>query len=797
MADLLLELFSEEIPARMQAKAEADLGAALEKALGEAGLSWKTLDTASGPRRLTVFIDGLSERSADVKEERKGPKTDAPEKAIEGFMRGAGITDISQAEIRSDPKKGDFYVAVIETPGRDAVDIIAEAVPAIIRDFHWPKSMRWAKGDLRWVRPLQRITCVLDGKVVPFEVDGIASGNEVEGHRVHGRGPVRINDRKKYENWLENEGHVRITRDARREVILKGIEAVCKKAGLVWVEDKGLLEEVVGLAEWPVVVLGDMDPAFLDLPPEVITLSMRTHQKYFAVSDAKTGKLAPNFIVVANIAAADGGKKIAEGNARVLSARLEDARFFWELDKAKPLDEMAEKLSTIAFKAELGSLGDKVERVAALARELAPKVGADPDLTERAARLAKADLVSEMVGEFPELQGVMGRYYALEAGEPAAVADAIRDHYKPQGPSDSVPTDPVGIAVALADKLDTLVGFWAIDEKPTGSKDPFALRRAALGVVRIVLESKARIELISCFDRAFVLFKAVWIWNRVNLVSPKIPFALIDGDFCYIWPQKKLVRPVYGKAEFECALAAAENHNSETYLWAGAPSSDSELLQNVSVEIDGRSETIDLWVWDLDPNQSSFSQSSEHVVQPFGEKGKSDLLSFFADRLKQYLRDQGQRHDLIDAVFALGEDDLVLITRRVEALGAFLDTEDGANLLAGYKRAANILKAEEKKGDLPEAGSLDAKLIAKGPTEEQALAKALADVQAAIEAPLKQEDFTGAMAELAKLRAPVDAFFEAVMVNDADEKIRANRLALLASIRETLHRVADFSRIDG
>ncbi|MAX82798.1 MAG: glycine--tRNA ligase subunit beta [Hyphomonas sp.] len=704
MADLILELFSEEIPARMQAKAESDLGTALEKALGEAGLNWSKLETASGPRRLTVFMDGLTERSADVKEERKGPKVGAPDMAVEGFLRGAGLSDISQAEVRSDPKKGDFYVAVIETPGRDATDIIAEAVPAIIRGFHWPKSMRWGTGDLRWVRPLQRIVCVLDGKVVPFEVDGISSGDETEGHRVHGRGPFKVTFRKDYESQLSGAGHVKLTRDARREVILAGIEKVCAEAGLEWIEDKGLLEEVVGLAEWPVVVLGDMDPAFLALPPEVIQLSMRTHQKYFAVNDRKTGKLAPNFIVVANIEAADGGKKLAEGNSRVLSARLDDGRFFWEKDKATPLEDMAEKLSTIAFKAELGSLGDKVERVAALAHELAPKVGADPGLAERAARLAKADLVSEMVGEFPELQGVMGRYYALEAGEPAAVADAIRDHYKPQGPSDSVPTDPVSIAVALADKLDTLVGFWAIDEKPTGSKDPFALRRAALGVVRITLANDLRLGF----------------------------------------------QGILGMSDFEF-----QNQK-------GLQISDGPFVGLTKLSLDSL-----------------------------------DLLSFFADRLKQHLRDEGQRHDLIDAVFALGEDDLVLITRRVEALGAFLDTEDGANLLAGYKRAANILKAEEKKGDLPADLSVNDALIAKGPAEEKALAKALSDVEAAIENPLKSEDFTAAMAELAKLRGPVDAFFEAVMVNDEDSAVRANRLALLTKIRGTLHRVADFSRIDG
>ena len=743
MAELLLEIFSEEIPARMQAKAESDLGAALEKALGEAGLSWSALETASGPRRLTVFVDGLSERSADVKEERKGPKVGAPDKAVEGFLRGAGLSDISQAEVRSDPKKGDFYVAVIETPGRDAKDIIAEAVPAIIRGFHWPKSMRWGTGELRWVRPLQRITCVLDGQIVPFDVDGLASGNETEGHRVHGRGPYTVTGRKDYEAQLGGAGHVKLTRDERRQVILEGIEKVCADAGLEWIEDKGLLEEVVGLAEWPVVVLGNMDPDFLALPPEVIQLSMRTHQKYFAVNDTKTGKLAPNFIVVANIDAADGGKKLAEGNSRVLSARLDDARFFWDLDKAKPLEEMAEKLSTIAFKAELGSLGDKVERVAALARELAPKVGADPDLAERAARLAKADLVSEMVGEFPELQGVMGRYYALEAGEPAAVADAIRDHYKPQGPSDSVPTDPVGIAVALADKLDTLVGFWAIDEKPTGSKDPFALRRAALGVVRIVLESGVRLSL-----RKIISVHKLLLISQLLSISKDRKVAVSEDS-------------LRNKAQLD--------------LLEGLP----ELRDNFARLTDVLSEKVQL---------------EGHQLQ---DESVSDLLSFFADRLKQYLRDQGQRHDLIDAVFALGEDDLVLITKRVQALGDFLGAEDGANLLAGYKRAANILKAEEKKGALPENLVVDGARIDAGAEEEIQLHQTLGQVRRDIEAPLEAEDFETVMTELAKLRGPVDAFFEHVMVNDDDPAIRANRLALLNDIRETLHRVADFSLIAG
>jgi len=706
MADLLLEIFCEEIPARMQAKAEADLGKALGDALTGAGLAFGALETASGPRRLSVNVAGLPVKSADVAEERKGPKVGSPEQAIAGFLKGAGLASIDQAEVRSDPKKGDFYVAMLDKPGRLTADVVAEAVPEIIRSFHWPKSMRWGTGELRWVRPLQRILCVLDGEIVPFKVDGLASGNQTEGHRVHGRGPFTVTGWADYEKQLEGKGHVRLTRAARRALIEADATAICEAAGLELVEDIGLLEEVTGLAEWPVVVLGQMDPAFLELPPEVIKLSMRTHQKYFAVRDPNTEELAPNFVVIANIDASDSGKQIAAGNARVLSARLEDGRFFWDKDKATPLDEMAKKLSTIAFKEELGSLGDKVERVAALARELAPAVGADADLAERAARLCKADLVSEMVGEFPELQGVMGRYYALEAGEPASVANAIRDHYKPQGPGDAVPTDPVSIAVALADKLDTLVGFWAIDEKPTGSKDPFALRRAALGVVRIVLENGVRLKL-----------------NDAILVSPSAV---------------------------------------------------------ISKTVEGKAATV----------KEAVSKAVDAVVDP-------TLLSFFADRLKQVLRDQGQRHDLIDAVFALGEDDLVLITRRVEALGAFLDTEDGATLLAGYKRAANILKAEEKKGALPEGLSVDAALIKTGPKEEQALFAALTKVRGAIEAPLKAEDFAGAMGELARLRAPVDAFFEGVMVNDEDAAVRANRLALLTEVRATLHQVADFSLIEG
>lgn len=744
MPQLLIELFSEEIPARMQAKAEADLGKALGEALKAAGLGFDSLVTCSGPRRLVAVVDGLPERSADVRDERKGPKVGAPEQAIAGFLRGAGLSDISQAKVVSDPKKGESYVALIETPGRKTAEIVAEAVPALIRGFHWPKSMRWGTGDLRWVRPLQRIVCVFDGKIVPFEVEGIASGNETEGHRVHGRGPYTVTGWADYRKQLEGKGHVRLSREDRKALIADEARAVCAEAGLELVEDEGLLEEVTGLAEWPVPVLGAMDASFLDLPPEVIRLSMRTHQKYFAVRDPKTGALAPNFVTIANIAAADGGAKIAAGNARVLSARLADARFFWENDKAKGLEAMAAKLAGIEFKKELGSIADKVERVALLARELAPAVGADRDLAETAARLCKADLVSEMVYEFPELQGVMGRYYALgslasahprESGDPVPqeapafagvsgdllagleanqleqVADAIRDHYQPLGPSNPVPTAPVSIAVALADKLDTLVGFWAIDEKPTGSKDPFALRRAALGVVRIVLENGVRLRI-----------------------------------------------------QIEMRNAA-------------------RIMAALNIEIDNQFEMTRIDVPDVDKGL----KDAEGLLS-------DDLLAFFADRLKQYLRDKGERHDLIDAVFALGEDDLVLIVKRVGALGRFLATGDGANLLAGYKRAANILKAEEAKDGVTYSGAPDAGLLTE--KAERDLHSALQEAVSDVDAALANEEFESAMGALARLRAPVDSFFDTVKVNADDAAIRQNRLLILAMMRDALGRVADFSKIE-
>ena len=808
MAELLLELFCEEIPARMQAKAEADLREALVKGLGEAGVEHGAVTSLSGPRRLAVAIDGLPPKSADVQEEKKGPKTDAPEKAIEGFLRGAGLVSIDEAEVRSDPKKGDFYVAVREIPGRPLEDIIAGLVPEIVRGFHWPKSMRWGRGELRWVRPLQRILCVFNGKTVEFEIDSLKSGNETEGHRVHGRGPFKVSSYAEYKETLQEKGFVAIAREDRRLLIEEQAQMVCAQAGLELVEDKGLLEEVTGLAEWPVVILGEMDPAFLSLPPEVVQLSMRTHQKYFAVRDPKTGELAPNFVVVANIEASDGGKAIAAGNSRVLSARLDDARFFWDQDKSTPLEKMAEKLKTIDFKKELGTIADKVERVAALARELAPKVGADPDMAERAARLAKADLVSGMVGEFPELQGVMGRYYALEQGlapidphsratSPAGggrsadadgvpsspvdgggarqggggllsglaeddvrkIADAIGDHYKPQGPSDAVPTEPVAIAVALADKLDTLVGFWAIDEKPTGSKDPFALRRAALGVVRIILENNVRLDLRSASETDVVVAKA---------------FGHAFDKALYIaFTQKNAA----WAADLENRFFSAE----------GNPILTAKDVEEMWEEEAYDPPTGKLYNLDIRDAPHQFIERDGGVL--------GNLAEFFADRLKQYLRDQGARHDLIDAVFALGEGDLFLIVKRVEALAAFLETEDGANLLAGYKRAANILKAEEKKDGAAIEGDVDASLFEQD--EERALHTAIETAVSRADAALEAEDFEAAMAALAELRGPVDAFFDGVTVNADDEKLRANRLRLLTSIRAALFRVADFSKIAG
>jgi glycyl-tRNA synthetase beta chain len=686
MTELLLELFSEEIPARMQARAREDLARLLGDALGEAGLEFNEIKTFATPRRLTAVVEGLPSRSPDIREEKKGPRVDAPDAAIKGFLKSTGLASADQAE-RRDDKKGAYYVALLERPGRATEEVIAEIVPELLKTFLWPKSMRWGYGRLRWVRPLHSIVCLLDGEVVPFEVDGIRSGNETRGHRFMAPEPFKVKRFRDYKEKLR-EAKVILDRDERARVILEGARKAAEKEELTLVEDDALLGENAGLTEWPVVLMGSFDEEFLSVPHEVLTTSMKAHQKCFSLR-MKDGALANRFIVVANLEARDKGKAILAGNERVIRARLADAKFFFEQDRKVMLPDRVPKLKEIVFHEKLGSQYERVQRVWRLARELAPLVGTDPDLAERAAILAKADLVSLMVGEFPELQGVMGRYYALDQEENEAVAEAIAAHYKPLGPSDDVPREPVAIAVALADKLDMLVGFWAIDEKPTGSKDPYALRRAVLGIIRIVLENDLRLRLAEYL-----------LTHRVM-------------------------------AKFDPAI-----HNLA-----------------------------------------------------------DSLLSFFADRLKVYLRDQGARHDLVDAVFALGGDDLLMIVRRVEALGRFLDTENGEHLLVGTKRAINILRIEEKK-DSREYNEAPDPLLFKRP-EEKALAKAVDAVEKAAAAAVAREDFEAAMAEMAKLRTPVDEFFDHVTVNATDPDLRANRLRLLNRIRATTLTVADFSRIEG
>jgi glycyl-tRNA synthetase beta chain len=681
MPQLLLELFSEEIPARMQADAARDLERMARDRLKAAGFAPDAIRSFAGPRRLTLVVDDLPAAQAASSDERKGPRVGAPDAAIDGFLRSTGLAREQLVE------RDGVYFAQIARSGRTTADVIAEIVPDIVRQFPWPKSMKWGTGSLRWVRPLQHILCLFEGQIVGFNIDGIEAENFSEGHRFMGsKRPFTVRDFDDYAQKLAAD-FVVLDLAERKARILDGAVVAASARGLELVEDEGLLDEVAGLAEWPVPLLGDMDPDFLDLPAEVIRTSMRTHQKFFTVRDPVTDELAPHFIAVANIEAHDGGHLIAAGNARVLSARLNDARFFWDEDRKVPLADRLERLKGVTFHAKLGTMYERVERIEALAREIAPLVGADVEMTAKAARLAKADLATGMVGEFPELQGVMGRYYALEEGMAPEIADSIRDHYRPQGPSDVAPTAQVSVAVALADKLDTLAGFFAIDEKPTGSRDPFALRRAALGVTRIILENQLRLRLLQLL-----------------------------------------------------------------------PSTDTSL----SIRLDA--------------------------------DDKAAIMAFFVDRLKVLLRDQGKRHDLVDAVFALGDDDLTRIVARIEALDEFLTTNDGGNLLAGYKRATNILKAEEKKAPLP---SGPAERLPNAPPEENVLINALASIAPRVEADLGKEDFTAAMRALAALRAPVDGFFEHVLVNDPDAATRDNRLRLLIQVRDLMGRVADFSLVAG
>jgi glycyl-tRNA synthetase beta chain len=754
MPQLLLEFFSEEIPARMQRRAEEDLLKLVREKLGARGLAFEQAQTFSAPRRLGLVIDDLAAKAADVNEEKKGPRVGAPDQAIHGFLKSAGLKSIDEAQVVED-KKGAFYVARIERAGRPTPEIVQEAVPEIVRAFPWPKSMRSGESDLTWVRPLHNILCLFDAKHVRIAVDNVPSEPVTWGHRFHAPARIEPKDFADYSAKLR-AAKVEIDREVRKARIIEDARKLCAAKKLDLVEDVGLLEEVAGLAEWPVVLLGDMDPAFLDLPAEIIRLSMRTHQKYFAVRDPKTQRLAPHFITVANIEAKDGGKAIAAGNARVLSARLNDARFFWDTDKKTPLytDGRKAKLQKIVFHQKLGSVWDKVERVKALAMELCSVTGADPKLVERAALLSKMDLVTETVGEFPELQGQVGRELASlirPTGEVTSkgasawsehdsVAIAIEDHYRPLGPNDRVPSDPVAVTLALADKLDTLAGFWAIGEKPTGSSDAYGLRRAALGVVRILLNNGIRAELISAVLEATFGYTM----NRGRLFSVVMKDA--GGD--------EFTTGISASADLRCAIEFSFEPRGKDFVIEAPGGTPMEFAQG--------------------------------------------LLAFLADRLKVQLREQGKRHDLVDAVFALGDDDLVRIVARIEALDAFLRTEDGANLLAGSKRAANILAAEEKKGKWSadeSKGDVDAaKLVEAGEKSlHDALAKALPAARAAVE----KEDFAVAMKALAGLRAPVDAFFDKVLVNAEDPALRRNRLLLLSRFREALSAVADFSKIEG
>lgn len=700
MPDLLLELFSEEIPARMQAKAADDLRRMVTDRLVAEGLVYEGAKAFATPRRLALTVHGIPARQPDLKEERKGPRVGGPDAAIAGFLKATGLASLDQATIQRDPKKGDFYVALIEKPGRGTLDVLADILPVIIRTFPWPKSMRWGErsarpGALQWVRPLHAIVASFgleteQPDIVNFAVDGIAAGQTTFGHRFMAPVPISVRRFEDYEAKLL-DAKVVLDAERRKDAILTDARQLAFAQGYDLVEDPGLLDEVAGLVEWPVVAMGSFEQDFLSIPPEVIRATIRNNMKCFVVSESNTAKLTNKFILTANIEASDGGKAIVAGNERVIRARLSDAKFFYESDLKLKLEDRLPKFDNIVFHEKLGTQAERIRRIERLAAEIAPLVGADVEKAKRAAHLAKADLLTDVVGEFPELQGLMGKYYALAQGEDASVAAASEEHYKPQGPTDRVPSDPVSVAVALADKIDTLVGFWAIDEKPTGSKDPYALRRAALGVIRLIVENKIRLNLIPLVARHIATF--------VNAQA--------------------------------------------------------------STDIDRKC---------------------------------IDLLAFFADRLKVQLREQGARYDLVDAVFALeSQDDLLTVVRRVEALGRFLDTDDGKNLLAGTKRAANILRIEEKKDGKAYDGMPEVSLYRL--VEEKALAKAIGQVKAEASTALAKEDFAGGMSAIAKLRPVVDAFFDRVKVNDDDSKVRENRLKLLNEIRDATRAVADFSKI--
>ena len=703
MPDLLIELFSEEIPARMQSRARDDLKRLVTDGLVEAGLTYASAGAFSTPRRLTLTIEGLTAHSPTTREERKGPRTDAPEKALDGFLRSTGLTR-DQLEARDD-KKGQVWFATIEKPGRPAAGIVAEVLETTIRNFPWPKSMRWGAGSLRWVRPLHSIICLLSDEsgaaIVPLTIEDITAGDSTRGHRFMAPDAFTVTGFSDYAAKLRR-ARVMLDPAERESAIRQQADNLAFARGWEIVPDDGLLAEVAGLVEWPVPLMGVIEERFLDLPPEVLQTSMKEHQKFFSARNPRSGRIE-GFVTVANIETADDGATILAGNQRVLAARLSDADFFWDNDlrEAKAgMETWAEGLKSVTFHNKLGSQADRIARIAALTREIAPLVGADADQAEQAARLAKLDLRSAMIGEFPELQGIMGRYYALAANHPEPVADAARDHYSPLGPSDEVPTAPVSVAVALADKIDTLTGFWAIDEKPTGSKDPFALRRAALGVIRLVLGNGVRISLLDTLTKYQ---------------------NYLDSESSIVW--------------------------------------------------------------------SGFQD--DYIAET-----ASNLLSFLHDRLKVHLRDQGIRHDIIDAVLAQpGNDDLVLVVNRATALNDMLQTEDGKNLTQGLKRAGNILSQAEEKDGVEYSFGADAKFA--DTDEERALFAALDTADPAIRQAIADEDFPAAMSAIAALRTPVDAFFEAVQVNSDNQIQRRNRLNLLSRIREAGRQVADFTRIEG
>ena len=698
MAELLLELFSEEIPARMQARAADDLKRLVTAGLKEAGLDHGDARAYVTPRRLTLVVEGLPDKQPDLREEKRGPKVDAPEKAIEGFLKASGLTR-AQCEER-DLEKGRFLFAVVEKRGAETRDVLPGLLEKAIGDMPWPKSMRWGDGDMRWVRSLERVLCLFGEDVLPLALrNEIACGNTTSGHRFLAPKPFEVENFADYANKLRH-AFVVLDRDDRKAHIAEHAEAAARAEGLALRDDPGLLDEVTGLVEWPVVMTGKIGDAFMDVPDEVLITSMRAHQKYFSLLNSD-GSLAPRFVVVANTETKDDGASIVAGNDRVLRARLSDAKFFWDQDRKRPLESRVQNLADSVFHAKLGTMAQKVERIVALAGELAPFVpGCDAGQAMRAARLAKADLVTEMVYEFPELQGTMGRYYALNDGEDAAVADAIAEHYSPAGPNDDCPTAPVSVAIALADKLDTLVGFFAVDEKPTGSRDPYALRRAALGIIRLVLENGLRLPLRE------TLLKAYWGYNET-----------VPG--------------------FEKTLAGGHRP---------------KVLER-------------------------------------------ELLDFFADRLKVHLRDRGVRHDHVEAVFALGnEDDLVRLIARVDALSGFLASDDGENLLAAFKRASNIVAIEEKKDGKSFDGDIVLDKLAQD--EERALVDGLSVSSKRANTAIEAEEYVEAMEAMSNLRAPVDLFFDKVTVNADDADIRANRLRLLSQFRSTLGQIADFSRIE-